>query len=51
MKEEETKGTEAPKQDFEIRKKNKKNTITLVTDSSSHALPPAVKTKFFAEET
>ena len=40
----------APQQEFEIRKKNKKSTHSLHTDSSSHALPPAVKTQFIQAE-
>lgn len=47
MKEEQK---EAPKQEFEIRKKNKKSTSGLGVDSSSHALPPNVRTQFNNQE-
>lgn len=43
MKEEQK---EAPKQEYEIRKKNKKSTQGLGVDSSSHALPPNVRSQF-----
>lgn len=41
---------EAPQQEFEIRKKNKKSTHSLTVDSSSHALPPAVRAQFLKLE-
>ena len=37
---EEQKQPEPPKQEFEIRKKQKKQTSALKSDSQSHALPP-----------
>ena len=50
MKEEVKKEPEQPKQEYEIRKKNKKSTSALGVDSSSHALPPAVRTQFIQLE-
>jgi hypothetical protein len=47
MKNEEAKQAEAPKQEFEIRKKNKKATSTLKVDSQSHALAPQARENFF----
>ena len=41
---------EAPKQEFEIRKKNKKSTVGLGVDSSSHALPPNARSQFNTQE-
>jgi hypothetical protein len=43
---EEQKQPEAPKQEFEIRKKQKKQTSALKSDSQSHALPPQVRENF-----
>jgi hypothetical protein len=37
---------EEPKQEYEIRKKNKKTTHALGVDAQSHALPPNVRTQF-----
>jgi hypothetical protein len=42
---------EDQKQDFEIRKKNKKTTSNLNIESSSHAIPAQVKTQFINNET
>jgi hypothetical protein len=39
MKQEEQKQPEAPKQEYEIRKKNKKTTSPIGVDTQSHALP------------
>jgi hypothetical protein len=47
MKNEEAKQAEAPKQEFEIRKKNKKATSTLKVDSQSHALAPQAREQFY----
>jgi len=47
MKNEEAKQAEPPKQEFEIRKKNKKATSTLKVDSQSHALAPQARENFF----
>ncbi len=47
MKNEEAKQPEPPKQEFEIRKKNKKATSALKVDSQSHALAPQVRENFF----
>jgi hypothetical protein len=41
---------EQPKQEFEVRKKNKKVSHTIHNDVSSHALPPPVKTQFLNNE-
>lgn len=50
MKEEEQKKEAAPQQEFEVRKKNKKSTHSIHVDSSSHAIPPNVKTSFVQAE-
>jgi hypothetical protein len=47
MKAEETKQPEPAKQEFEIRKKNKKATSALKVDSQSHALAPPIRESFF----
>lgn len=47
MKNEEAKQAEQPKQEFEIRKKNKKSTSSLKVDSQSHAIAPQARENFF----
>jgi hypothetical protein len=47
---EEGKQEAAPQQEYEIRKKSKKTTSAITVDSSSHALPPAVRQQFFKQE-
>ena len=47
MKNEEAKQPEPPKQEFEIRKKNKNATSTIKVDSQSHALAPQARENFF----
>jgi len=47
MKTEETKQAEPAKQEFEIRKKNKKASSALKVDSQSHALSPPIRESFF----
>lgn len=42
---------EAPKIEYEIKKKNKKSTVALNFDSSSHALTPQIRKQFFESET
>ena len=37
---------DAPKQEFEIRKKNKKATHHINVETQSHALPPNARTQF-----
>lgn len=41
---------EAPKQEFEIKKKQKKTQTALNIDSSSHAIPPLTKTNYINQE-
>lgn len=47
---EEQKQPEAPKQEFEIRKKQKKTATALGVDSQSHALPQQVRADFTKKE-
>lgn len=49
MKSEESKEI-PPKQDFEIRKKNKKSTVALKVETQSHALPNDVRKDFTSKE-
>lgn len=42
---------EAPKQEFEIRKKAKKSTVALKVETQSHALPNEVRKDFTTKET
>jgi hypothetical protein len=49
MKQEEVK-VEPPKQEYEIRKKNKKSTSHLKSDIQSFALPQQVRDDFFNKE-
>jgi hypothetical protein len=51
MKSEEKKDAEAPKQEFEMKKKNKKSTVALNFEASSHALTPQIRKQFLEFET
>ena len=42
--------TAAPQQEFEIKKKKKSTTVGLHIDSSSHAIPPQVRTNYINAE-
>jgi hypothetical protein len=42
---------EPPKQEFEIRKKNKKTSVPINVDTQSHAMPTQARQKFAADET
>lgn len=47
---EEQKQQEAPQIEYEIKKKNKKTSHAINFESSSHSLPPAVKTQYVNAE-
>jgi hypothetical protein len=48
---EEQKEAEAPKIEYEIKKKNKKSTVNLNFEASSHALTPQIRKQFLEFET
>lgn len=47
---EEKKKVEAPKQEFEIRKKQKKQSSSLKSETTTHSLPPQVRETFTNQE-
>jgi hypothetical protein len=50
MKPEEVKAPEVPKQEYEIRKKDKKTTVAIAVNSQSHALPANARNDFHKKE-